>query len=89
MSGNKRTLEQQKSGHLSKKENNPFERIPCIPAPHLLARTKIAQLLIKSRGCSASSPTAWILLRIIVKVNTIYLYNLYVPVISFSLKCPL
>ena len=61
MSGNKRTFERQK-WKFERNGKNPIERY-LVPLP--LARTicKIAQLLSKSWGCSASSPTAWILLR--------------------------
>ena len=50
MSGNKRTFERQKSGHLSEIENNPFERITCTCelVPLLLARIKTAHLLFKA-----------------------------------------
>ena len=57
--GNKWTFERQKSVYLSEMENT------CILVPLPLARTKIAQLLFKSRDCRASSSTAWISLRIL------------------------
>ena len=61
-------------------ENNPFERrINCIPVPLQLARTKNAQLLFKSVGCNASSPTEWILLCMIFDGLT------HVPSATFAL----
>ena len=82
MSGEKRTFERQKCGHLSAMKVALFSGLPlyqftkiawCTPSllldngGYVFLRTLYTdfEMLFKSLGCNASSPTAWISLRMI------------------------